>query len=177
MNYWIVKNSWGNWWGENGFFKMARGKNICKIANDASYPILKTDPPKCLAAIALPKSCRWFADLIDFAGNYIKSLCIDRYIRTYEQSMEDCLSNGMRLFQIKSDDHRQILISYANKNFVKIFNFNLFVSGRNESGCLSISNKNGSYLDFVEDCFLKKRSVCEFLNVAREWLNVLRDEK
>jgi len=28
--YWICKNSWGNWWGENGFFKIAYGD--CKIA-------------------------------------------------------------------------------------------------------------------------------------------------
>jgi hypothetical protein len=176
MSYWIVKNSWGSWWGDNGFFKMARGKNLCKIANDATYPVLKTNPPKCLAAIALPNSCKWFADLVDSTGNYIKSLCIDRFIRTYEQSMEDCYMLGMRLFQIESDDHREILINYANKNFVKIFNFNLFVSGRNESGCLSINNKNSSYVAVMENCLLKKRSVCEFLNVARECLEDLRNE-
>jgi len=37
-DYWIIRNSWGAFWGQQGYMKIIRGKNACGLANAASYP-------------------------------------------------------------------------------------------------------------------------------------------
>jgi len=35
-DYWVIRNSWGADWGESGFLKVERNKNLCGVADEAT---------------------------------------------------------------------------------------------------------------------------------------------
>jgi hypothetical protein len=38
VDYWIVKNSWSEGWGENGYIRLKRGVNMCAITSYVFSP-------------------------------------------------------------------------------------------------------------------------------------------
>jgi len=42
--YHIIRNSWGNVWGMEGYFWMKMGENLCGISDCASYPLVRAKP-------------------------------------------------------------------------------------------------------------------------------------
>jgi hypothetical protein len=76
VDYWIAQNTLSVQYGERGYFKIARGKNMCKIANDVWTPIVISPKPKPIEAIkTTPRICKRNGDILR-SSIIEKSFCI-----------------------------------------------------------------------------------------------------
>jgi hypothetical protein len=74
-DFWFAQSTWGTAYGEDGYFKIVRGKNLCNIASDALSPVIKPPLPVQLRPIRTPSVCSRTGDVM--RKNIVeKSFCI-----------------------------------------------------------------------------------------------------
>jgi Papain family cysteine protease len=162
-DYWIVQNSWSSLWGDNGFAKIKRGKNLCNVANTALYPVLKTVPAKPLAPIHPSASCEFIKDITNTTGAYQKSVCFSIYDQNYNDSRDFCYQKRMQLYKSDSEAANKDVLDFAQTKWSAGISF--FIESKSPPMCSNINNKSGPFKIDMESCTSKLRSVCEFINV------------
>jgi hypothetical protein len=133
------------------------------------YPILKTPTSRAIKPINRPTDCQIVDDVYSSAGVYLKSLCIDKYTRNYEESDMNCVMRGMQFYKLDSEEARSKIIDVANKTwYSRLIGQELHVAA-DATGFLALSDRQpwGPYKIVKGNSSKGLQSVCEFIDTNR----------
>lgn len=164
IDYWIVQNSWGTEFGEQGTFRIARNKNLCGIGSNGFYVTSKPKNEYPLSEVDPPSFCVEAGDVVK-SDVYEKSLCVIEFSQNYENSRTACVRYGMRLFKLNSLEANMTLLSHANEKYQT---FSISVSGRSDAGCVNVNNNNDVTKVETISCDSLSFGACEFIRVPSE---------
>lgn len=181
VEYWIVQNSWGTDWGEKGFIRVERGKNLCQINSDPRFPVLKNGVLKALRPMDAPELCRIIKDIFNKDGVYVKSICISKYnYPSYSYAQDVGTENGMRLYTLSDLDvavkgatnqesasasSGVFKILYEILSLTRTYQTQMFVKGQNTCSYIFFDTAVRSYKTGSNACKSTYVGAYEFINV------------
>jgi C1A family cysteine protease len=184
--YWIMQNrfvnlvkfchclfsnlnfSWGNSWGENGFVRFARNRNLCGVASQPKFPVLKNSKLSMLRPVKPAAGlCSQTKDIFSANNVYIKSICVSSGAGTdYKVFREMANEKGMQLYKSDSSQVDAAVLDFLSRKFNY---FSVYIEDES-GGCTTFDFDKVSQSHKLKygDCSAFNSFLYEFLNIQCE---------